>query len=139
MQYKHKQLSHLGSSVLLLPGVLGALELAAALQLLASRTDLRGPRPRSLSGESERADCGDSVPASEPGVGVSCCWPGLHYFLFISDIGMTVPLPREGTYYGLFHTILSRHCETSRRLVGSSSDDGYLGLRNMRGEWRMVR
>ena len=63
--HKHKQLSHLGSSVLLLPGVLGALELAAALQLLASRTDLRGPRPRSLSGESERADCGDSVPASD--------------------------------------------------------------------------
>ena len=76
MQYEHKQLSHLGSSVLLLPGVLGALELAAALYP-ASRTDLRGPRPRSLSGESERADSGDSVPASEPGVGVSCCWPGL--------------------------------------------------------------
>ena len=76
MQYEHKQLSHLGSSVLLLPGVLGALELAATLYP-ASRTDLRGPRPRSLSGESERADSGDSVPASEPGVGVSCCWPGL--------------------------------------------------------------
>ena len=54
---------------------------------------------------------------------------------------MTVPLPREGTYYGLFHfhNILSRHCETSQRFVGSSSDDGCLGLRNMRGEWRMVR
>ena len=86
MQHKHKQLSHLGSSVLLLPGVLGALELAAALQLLASRTDLRGPRPRSLSGESERADCGDSVPASEPGVGVSCCWPGLNINLYLFQI-----------------------------------------------------